>query len=295
MISNTRLRTRQPAYNRRAWMIAAATIATTLAGVGCDSSQKAIETGTDALLRAERKAIERLTESGCKVIETEDELVGTNGIMVTLFPEHLKPDGRLEPDILRELRDLRKCFLILDGTPVSKDGFSELRTLNNLLLLSAQFTTMGERELEQIEGIVSLRLLRLSRTKVADAGLRHIERLPELVMLYLSHNAITDEGMEHVVQLRRLKALQLSGTRIGDPSVVRLSELTNLEYLGLDKTKVSDASLSYLERLKKLKYLNLTGTKITHKGLLKLKAALPNCTIVQDVLLEANARSIHQE
>lgn len=258
-----------------------------LSGSGCGQGPKPIETGTDALLRAERKAIERLTESGCKVIETEDELVGSNGIMVTLFPEHLKPDGHLDPDILRELRDLRKCFLIVDGTPVSAAGFSELRTLNNLLLLSAQFTNIGERELEQIEGIVSLRLLRLSRTKVSDDGLRHIERLPELVMLYLSHNAITDQGIEHVVQLQRLKALQLSGTRIGDPSVVRLSELTDLEYLGLDKTQVTDASLSYLGRLKKLKYLNLSGTKITHEGLQKLKTALPNCKIVQDVLLEA--------
>lgn len=287
MISDNNLRTRLLLLSRRSLILTLLGSAVALAG--CGQGPKAIETDSDALLRAERKAIERLTESGCKVIETEDELVGTNGIMVTLFPEHLKPDGRLDPDILRELRDLRKCFLIVDGTPVSPAGFGELRTLNNILLLSAQFTSMGERELEQIEGIVSVRLLRLSRTKISDDGLRHIERLPELVMLYLSHNAITDQGVEHIVQLRRLKALQLSGTRIGDPSVVRLSELVELEFLGLDKTQVTDASLSYLERLKKLKYLNLSGTKITHEGLQKLKTALPNCKIVQDVLLEARA------
>lgn len=255
---------------------------------GCDNSKRAIELNEDSILKAERRSIEILTEAGCRVTETDDDLVGTSGILVTLFPEHLTENGNLLPAVLRELRDLRRCFLVLDGTPVSQTGLAELRTLSNLLLLSVQFTKIGEKELQQIEGIVSLRLLRLSRTRVNDDSLRHITRLPELVMLYLSHNEITDQGIEHIVELRRLKALKLSETKIEDPSIVRLSELVDLEYLGLDQTQISDACVPYLARLKKLKYLNLSGTKVTPEGLTKLKTSLPDCFIAQELTLEAN-------
>jgi len=247
---------------------------------GCgDSESQAVELTEDQLEEAERGAVERLKELGCKVEFAEDPWLKTSGIMVWLYPEHITDAGGIREELFVEFRYLRRLFLLVDSTPVRAKGLGQLRTLGNLLLLSARNTVTGEKGLEKIEGIVSLRLLRLNRTRITDDSLRHIERLPDLVMLYLSRTNVTDAAMERLVKLRKLTALQLSHTGITDQGVSRLSELTELTHLGLDGTEVSDDAVPHLLKLKSLEYLNLSETGITSDGLKKLIEGLPKCDI----------------
>lgn len=267
-----------------------AIVGSSLVGMaGCGPDKAAIELNEDVLLRREQAAIAALKEQGCRVEETEDEILGSSGIMVTFFPEHFSEQGVLITDLLSRLRDLRKVFLIIDGTPISPQGLAEFRSLNNLLLMSVQRTRLNEAGLVQIEGIVSLRLLRLGRTRITDQSLRHIVRLPNLVMLYLSHTALTDEAVKHLVSLKKLRALKLSGTKITDEGVAGLAVLTDMEFLGLNETGISDGSIKSLKSLKKLKHLDLSGTKVTLDGVRELKDALPDCFVAQELTLEANA------
>lgn len=261
------------------WLLLIGTIAMT----GCEQNSGAIVLSQDELERLERKAIDYLRNEGCKLEETEDEIINARGIMVRIFPEHLTETGTIRSELVREIRDLRKCFLILDGTPISPAGLAELKSLGNVLLLSAQQTPINDDGLRQIEGIVSLRLLRLNWTRVSDDSLRHINRLPELKMLYLSGTKVTDRGLDHLVILKKLQALQLAETKLTDRGARHLSEFPELMFLSLRGTDISDDTVAVLSKLKKLKHVDITDTHITLEGLKSLQDALPDCNVRREL------------
>lgn len=259
----------------------------TLLGVGslagCGSDSTSIVLSDDELERRERKAIDALRSQGCKLEEREDEIIQSRGILVRMYPEHLTEAGTIHSDLIRELRDLRKCFLVLDGIPIKPAGLAELKTINNILLLSVQRTPVTDEGLRQIEGIVSLRLLRLNWTKIGDDGLRHINRLPELRMLYLTGTKITDQGAGQLVILKKLQALQLADTKISDHGAAYLAGLSELEFLSLRGTDVGDDCVAVLSKLKRLKRVDLTDTRMTAEGIQALKDALPDCFVEREL------------
>ncbi|NQV28751.1 MAG: hypothetical protein HQ518_30730 [Rhodopirellula sp.] len=249
-----------------------------LSGCGRESTGP-LELTTDQIELKEREAIERLKELGCKVAEVDDPLIGIPGIMVTLFSEHLTTTGLIRTDVMSQFRYLRNLFLVVDATPISADGLLQLRTLNNLLIVSAQWTPTSNKGLSSIEGIVSLRLLRLNWTLVNDDGLRHIERLPKLAMLYLTGTPVTDKVVSHIKVLNSLKALQLSHTGVTDAGIAELKGFADLTHFGLEGTVVTDASIPVLASFKSLKYLNISDTDLTAEGKQKLREALPDCDV----------------
>lgn len=247
---------------------------------GCGPGGEKIQLTEDELEKAQGRSIDALKQLGCRVEEVQDELIGTRGILLRLSPEHFSDKGLILPELFQELRYLRTCFLVADSTPISAAGLGELRTLQNLRLLSVQRTGIDDAGLEQIQGIVGVKLLRLNATDVSDSGLRHISRLPDLVMLYLSQTQITDKAFEHIVVLKDLRALQLTGTAISDRGAERLIELPKLEFVGLKETDVGDVGVAPLHRLTKLKHLDLTGTKVSAEAIKTLQKQLPECEIV---------------
>jgi len=248
---------------------------------GCSDNAEAIaKLEEDRRERIERGAIERLRERGCLLEEIEDEWLGTSGILLTLSPEHFTADGLILDEVVTEFQHIRNLFLVVDSTPISERGLQQLRSLNNLLLLSAQLTKTNTSGLFQIEGIVSLKLLRLNWTRIDNDSLIHIKRLSDLVMLYLSGTGVSDDGLAHLLPLQKLRALQLSHTRISDAGINHLARLSELEYLSLNHTGLTDGCLTALSRLKKLRYLNLSGTRVTPEGLREFSRLLPDCRLV---------------
>ena len=249
------------------------------------AEEGAVSLAEDEILKRERAAIERLKERGCHAELRTDEWIEVAGVLLTLFPEHIDEKGHIVKEVFSDLRYLRNCFLVLDKTPISNEGLADLKTLDNLLLLSLQQTPITDEGMGQIEGIISLRLLRLNWTAISDHGLRHIDRLPDLVMLYLSGTRITDNAMLHIVELKKLAALQVSFTRISDKACASLPELPELQFLGLDRTRVTDVGVAHLRNCKKLAYVNLTQTALTDKQLVELRSEIPNCQVVRKVTL----------
>jgi len=251
-----------------------------------DNGAGAVTLTEDEAMLREREAIERLKQKGCHAEERTDEWIGEAGILLRLFPEHINEKGHILPELFAELRYLQNCFLVLDETPISNDGLSDLKTLDNLLLLSLQATPVTDEGMGHIEGIISLRLLRLNWTRITDHGLRYIDRLPDLVMLYVSGTQITDDAMRHIVSLKKLAALQMAATKITDKACAELHKLPELQFLGLDKTRVTDVGVTHLSSCPKLSYVNLTKTALTDERLIELRAELPNCRVVRNVTLD---------
>lgn len=266
--------------SRRVFLAGLSSFVPLLSGCG-NSADEAVVLTESELIKRERAAIERLKELGCKVQEAEDQWLQTSGILVHLASEHIDDEGRILAEVFREFRNLRRLFLVVDGTPIQKSGLAQLVDLDNLLLLSAQWTPTDDDGISQIQGIVSLRLLRLNWSQISDDGLKYIDRLPDLLMLYLSGTKVTDEGAVRIARLKQLTSLQLSHTPVTDFSVKQLASLADLAHLGLDATKITDACVPSLKSLKSLRYLNVSETALSRDGLLELSETLPDCQIVQ--------------
>jgi hypothetical protein len=84
----------------------------------------------------------------------------------------------------------------------------------------------------------------------------NLKALTKLRLLHLSETQITDVGLAHLKGLTKLEILYLTGTRITDDGLVHLTGLTNLKSLTLDYMGFAD------------------------RGLRNLRAALPDCEIV---------------
>jgi Leucine Rich repeat len=103
-------------------------------------------------------------------------------------------------------------------------------------------------QLEDFDGLTSLRRLDLGYTNVTDAGLAHLNELITLEYLDLVGTPVTDAGMEHVGRLTNLKELYLMGTKITDRGLARLKRLDSLETLYLDATGVTEAGVADLRK-----------------------------------------------
>ena len=91
----------------------------------------------------------------------------------------------------------------------------------------------------------------------------------------------TDAALVHLKRLTNLEWLSLGSTNVADADLVHVKGLTNLTNLYLYDTKITDAGLVHLNGLTSLKMLDLGGSEVTDEGVKKLRAALPDCTIVR--------------
>ncbi len=83
-------------------------------------------------------------------------------------------------------------------------------------------------------------------------------------------------------ELRELKALRLAGTAVTDKNLRTVAVATSLTWLDLDQTAITDDGLRHLQKLTNLRRLRLSGCRnISPEGVVRLKKALPNCTIVE--------------
>ena len=95
---------------------------------------------------------------------------------------------------------------------------------------------------------------------------------------------VTDAELVHLKDLTSLQWLNLSEPGVTDAGLVHLKELTSLQTLFLSGTRVTDAGLVHLKDLTSLQKLIVIGTQVTDAGVEELRAALPECTIVNQAM-----------
>lgn len=120
----------------------------------------------------------------------------------------------------------------------------------------------------------------LARVTVDDDVLSAIARLEGLLVVSAPNTGITDVGVSRLADLPNLEMLLLSRTRITDAGLSHFKRLRTLRYLGLRETQVTDAGLQELASLRNLDCADLTATHATYHGLRRLRATLPDCTII---------------
>ena len=244
--------------------------------VGCSKEEK-VEPSPP--VDHERAAIEALIDMGADVQPLEDELFESDGILVTLYREHLSPNGLVLNEVLDHVQHLRTCLLGLNNTHITDAGLAPISKMPNVVALILSNTRISNAGLAHLRGKSQFRLLKLNLTRVTDDGIVHLKGLDKLELLYLSNSRVSDVALEHLQDLKSLKALQVSGTGITDDGLQHLKDMTTIEFLGIDNNEITDDGLDHLIGLKKLKYLNVAATRVTAARLYRFRQGLPDLRI----------------
>jgi hypothetical protein len=159
--------------------------------------------------------------------------------------------------------------------PVAFDKVHLFHQLEMLQCLGA-----FEVDLARLRGLNRLKTLEFQSSRLVHTRLEPLRELAALENLGLIGMDVSNEDLEPLTQLKQLKHLRLSRTAVTDAGLVHLSGLTQLQHLDLWGTQVTDRGLDHLAELPQLRSLELQTTQVTAEGVLKLRSALPNCSIV---------------
>ena len=225
--------------------------------------------------------IAHLRENGAAVRRSDDPVLGPTVTLVSVYPEHFSPDGRVRPDILQLIAPLGNEILSFAHTPFADEAISDLLFVETLRGLDVSYTRITDSGLSRLTAFPHLEMLRVSGCSITDQGLRQLMPLRDrLRVLYVSWCPVTDDGVKSLIDFQRLEALKLTGTRISDASVPHLRSLPALSYLGLNETDVSDESVEVLSHLRRLRVLDLRRTAMTVWGVQVLRERLPQCSVL---------------
>lgn len=139
-----------------------------------------------------------------------------------------------------EKLNLDKC-LLTDAAMVHIEGLSHLKELS---LSRARISGRGLAAVANLP----LEFLRLDETRIGDKGLEEIKRMATLKVLSLWRTNVGDAGLVHLAALPNVKRLSLDETRVTDAGIQKLAAAKSLKVLRVWNTKVTEAGAKKLEK-----------------------------------------------
>ena len=119
----------------------------------------------------------------------------------------------------------------------------------------------------------------IRRLKSVD-GAFEADANDELASIMLTDSEITGSGWDLISKMKNLKKLVLYDCQVIDSELSNLFALGELKVLGLGQNPVTDKSIEGLSQFDGLRALDIQGTLITRQGVIRLRAALPGCAII---------------
>jgi beta-lactamase regulating signal transducer with metallopeptidase domain/Leucine-rich repeat (LRR) protein len=171
--------------------------------------------------------------------------------------------------------------LSLSDALVTGTGVAHLRAMPRLSDLRLHGRNLTDAMLARVSSLRGLRTLSLGDAgSVTDQGIARLGELTALRELDLSGTGVTDEGLAKLAGLEELRVLRLNSTRITDAGVREIRKFTHLRRLGLCKTPITDAAVDDLSEMNELIDVVLYDTQLSEVALDRLRAALPNASII---------------
>ena len=185
--------------------------------------------------------------------------------------------------------------LRLENTNFTDKGISELAKLK-LEHLNFDFNQTGDKGLQTIASIKTLKELHLYGTMASDVGYAHLGNLKELKYLSigqtkltdavfskwsglnnleefaLNHANISDDGFKHL-ENSNIRKLDIIYSEISPAGFRGIAKLKSVEEMSLFHSSGADTGLKSLAEMKNLQSLNLYGTSVTVEGLKNVAAS----------------------
>lgn len=176
--------------------------------------------------------------------------------------------------------------LTLTGTKITDNGVRHLTQLKKLKKVRISKTAISNEVGESLAKISTLEDIDVSQTDFGNDGLAALKLLPRLKRLNLYTTKINDNGLDVLKNFASAKTivwLNIDQCPLTDAAIAKLVPLEHLEWLHLGRTELTDFGLDDLTQLKTLKEVSITNTKVSRGGVDKLKTALPDCKINENV------------
>jgi internalin A len=184
---------------------------------------------------------------------------------------------------VKDLVNLRT--LILNGSRMTDDGLLALARMSRMEHLSLNSHRFTDHGILAVKGMKRLKYLSLeghqgTKSDISDVGLVVLQELTNLENLNLSYTRVTDIGLVNLSGLKKLRELHLAHCDISDKRIEQILNLKSLEYLDISGSKLTYEGLACLRGLPKLTFLIIHHSRVTPEGIQKLKAALPQVTVL---------------
>lgn len=167
----------------------------------------------------------------------------------------------------------------MTGPKITDDRLASLGGLPDLEALDLQDASVTSAGLQSLANLKSLKQLNLANTQVTD--LSALAALPRLESLKLDFSRqIQEEHLSALAELSGLRTLSAKGLRLRDGGVAAIAKCTQLEDLNIGGAILGDTGLAPLQQLKGLKRLILEYAQVSGDDLAALRAALPECQVV---------------
>ena len=192
-------------------------------------------------------------------------------------------DGRqdLTPEACAAVDELA-IGLDFRGSSMTRAHFDALPYLHHLETLDLGSTGLRPGDLDGFHRFKSLRTLDLRGMDADGSDLAMLGRRHTLESVSLWRSTVADAGARTLLTLPRLARLDLGGTAISDALLDGVTVNPALRHLRIDRTALGDVSVEALAKWRALATLDVTGTAISSEGVAKLRAALPNCSVITD-------------
>ncbi|MBC7853404.1 MAG: hypothetical protein IAF94_08215 [Pirellulaceae bacterium] len=186
-------------------------------------------------------------------------------------------DTNVGDEALIDLSDY--VSLGLDGTPITPDGFKQLKGFKNLRNLSLQRTAVGDESVPILAQLTTLQLLNLKDTKISGEGLFALRNSLPNCQIVGDWNDLSRFGKYNPRMVERIRS-KGSTTIVGRATIpIQRDQKRPEKLVVLSGPLIADFHLSLLEQLDSLEVLDLRGASVTDDGVQKLQKALPKLRI----------------
>lgn len=229
--------------------------------------------------------VARLERAGAKLTRAEN--VPGKPVVGVALPGIVKKvsDDDLLP--LLELQGVKELNLF-GCDKLTAAGLKHVAGLKKLEKLILSNTTLDDAALTELKGLTELRELHLSGSvRLTDACAETLNGFAHLEKLSLP-SSFTGAGVRKLTALKKVRDLYLGGiTALTDTEIKFLAEtMPELDALEMGSfgigTQITDDAIPHFTKMKKLQKLGISGSQLTADGLKKLRAELPNCTVLKE-------------
>jgi hypothetical protein len=206
-----------------------------------------------------------------------------------IYRLQLASNDRITDDTLLFIDHLTGLkVLTLEDTEVTDKGLAHLKTLS-LNYLTAPSAVTGEG-LSQLN-LKSLTGLKANEVKGVSKVLEDLPAAsPAFGFLCLKDDDLSNDDLDKIARLSALHMLEIArNARVTDQGIKKLIKLKHLKSLDIRELSITPACIEYLSKMPALKELLITNSAWSEKDRIKLRQAIPNCTLNPDLKLFGRA------
>ncbi len=227
-------------------------------------------------------SLTRVSDRGLRALKSASGIEDLN----LYFAEQITDEGA---SVVKNWKRLKR--LNLRGTKITDSTLEFLAGVPTLEWLDVGWAQTTDTGFDHLAALANLRWLTMGGNKLTDTALQFLRQMPQLEYLDIGGQQRTDSGlwslmlteagMQSIASVTELRELRMAGTAVTTRGLEALRPLAKLERLDLSGCKrLRDDAAGVLAAMTQLRALDLKDSGFSAAAVSKLRAALPQCQVL---------------